>query len=212
MKRITRTAIAIIFVSLLSVFVSGCCFGFLHHCDTDEERAERDYCESRGATGGREANEIHYQDIPFQIIYQDDDNMSLGEEKIIQQGVKGYKQKTFTYAYGANSNDVYKCNVTESQWEVKQEPVNQIVARGTIVAAIVPEPPPASSSADTSGYYGACSCYDAVYYPECQSYYEAYCTSDVSGGYGFGGYSGDDSGYSDGDISSGYDFGGYSGD
>jgi hypothetical protein len=194
-KRLLKASVIIYLMLLLSVLVSGCCFGFLHHCDTEAERQALNYCQSKGATESRASQHIHQQEVPFDTVFQDDGSMRLGEIKVIQEGVKGLKERTITYTYGPRDGDEYKCNEDETPWVVKTEPVNKILARGTIVDAIVPAAPPAPvivtpqptpQPAPQTVFPNYCDCYSNDYYPECDAWYAQNCS--LASPWNFGGY------------------------
>ncbi|MGQ7379501.1 ZmpA/ZmpB/ZmpC family metallo-endopeptidase [Streptococcus suis] len=65
--------------------------------------------------------------IPFEISYQDDATLPVGEEKIITAGQNGQATVTTTYTL---INGVRQANPTVSE-TVSTQPVTQVVARGT---------------------------------------------------------------------------------
>ncbi|HFI0833473.1 TPA: ZmpA/ZmpB/ZmpC family metallo-endopeptidase [Streptococcus suis] len=72
--------------------------------------------------------------IPFEISYQDDATLPVGEEKIITAGQNGLATVTTTYTL---VNGVRQENPTVTETETTQ-PVTQVVARGTKTATPTP--------------------------------------------------------------------------
>ncbi|MFH0357597.1 ZmpA/ZmpB/ZmpC family metallo-endopeptidase [Streptococcus sp. A27] len=72
--------------------------------------------------------------IPFEISYQDDATLPVGEEKIITAGQNGLATVTTTYTL---VNGVRQANPTVTE-NVTTQPVTQVVARGT--KAVTPTP------------------------------------------------------------------------
>ncbi|HEM6089639.1 TPA: G5 domain-containing protein [Streptococcus suis] len=72
--------------------------------------------------------------IPFEISYQDDATLPVGEEKIITAGQNGLATVTTTYTL---VNGVRQANPTVTE-TVTTQPVTQVVARGT--KAVTPTP------------------------------------------------------------------------
>lgn len=72
--------------------------------------------------------------IPFEISYQDDATLPVGEEKIITAGQNGLATVTTTYTL---INGVRQANPTVTE-TVTTQPVTQVVARGTKTATPTP--------------------------------------------------------------------------
>ncbi|HEM6320804.1 TPA: G5 domain-containing protein [Streptococcus suis] len=72
--------------------------------------------------------------IPFEISYQDDATLPVGEEKIITAGQNGLATVTTTYTL---VNGVRQANPTVTE-TVTTQPVTQVVARGTKTATPTP--------------------------------------------------------------------------
>ncbi|NQM14081.1 YSIRK-type signal peptide-containing protein [Streptococcus suis] len=72
--------------------------------------------------------------IPFEISYQDDATLPVGEEKIITAGQNGLATITTTYTL---VNGVRQANPTVTE-TVTTQPVTQVVARGTKTATPTP--------------------------------------------------------------------------
>ncbi|MGV3310986.1 ZmpA/ZmpB/ZmpC family metallo-endopeptidase [Streptococcus suis] len=72
--------------------------------------------------------------IPFEISYQDDVTLPVGEEKIITAGQNGLATVTTTYTL---VNGVRQANPTVTE-TVTTQPVTQVVARGTKTATPTP--------------------------------------------------------------------------
>ncbi|MGS4786537.1 ZmpA/ZmpB/ZmpC family metallo-endopeptidase [Streptococcus sp. P25B114] len=72
--------------------------------------------------------------IPFEVSYQDDATLPVGEEKIITAGQNGQETITTTYTL---INGVRQANPTVTE-NVTTQPVTQVVARGT--KAVTPTP------------------------------------------------------------------------
>ncbi|HEM6340200.1 TPA: G5 domain-containing protein [Streptococcus suis] len=72
--------------------------------------------------------------IPFEISYQDDATLPVGEEKIITAGQNGLATVTTTYTL---VNGVRQANPTVTE-TVTTQPVTQVVARGTKTATTTP--------------------------------------------------------------------------
>ncbi|HEM6266566.1 TPA: G5 domain-containing protein [Streptococcus suis] len=72
--------------------------------------------------------------IPFEVSYQDDATLPVGEEKIITAGQNGQATITTTYTL---INGVRQANPTVTE-NVTTQPVTQVVARGT--KAVTPTP------------------------------------------------------------------------
>lgn len=72
--------------------------------------------------------------IPFEISYQDDATLPVGEEKIITAGQNGLATVTTTYTL---VNGVRQANPTVTE-TVTTQPVTQVVARGTKTATSTP--------------------------------------------------------------------------
>ncbi|MDW8751419.1 ZmpA/ZmpB/ZmpC family metallo-endopeptidase [Streptococcus suis] len=72
--------------------------------------------------------------IPFEVSYQDDATLPVGEEKIITAGQNGQATVTTTYTL---INGVRQANPTVTE-NVTTQPVTQVVARGT--KAVTPTP------------------------------------------------------------------------
>ncbi|HFI0533884.1 TPA: ZmpA/ZmpB/ZmpC family metallo-endopeptidase [Streptococcus suis] len=72
--------------------------------------------------------------IPFEISYQDDATLPVGEEKIITAGQNGLATVTTTYTL---VNGVRQANPTVTE-TVTTQPVTQVVARGTKTAIPTP--------------------------------------------------------------------------
>ncbi|HFI0452805.1 TPA: ZmpA/ZmpB/ZmpC family metallo-endopeptidase [Streptococcus suis] len=70
--------------------------------------------------------------IPFEISYQDDATLPVGEEKIITAGQNGLATVTTTYTL---INGVRQENPTVTE-EITKEPVKQVIARGTKVEKV----------------------------------------------------------------------------
>ncbi|NQM39387.1 YSIRK-type signal peptide-containing protein [Streptococcus suis] len=72
--------------------------------------------------------------IPFEISYQDDATLPVGEEKIITAGQNGLATVTTTYTL---VNGIRQANPTVTE-TVTTQPVTQVVARGTKTATPTP--------------------------------------------------------------------------
>lgn len=78
----------------------------------------------------KERVETKTQTIDFDTIYQDDPELSVGQERVINAGTKGQMKITYTVKWDANDPSVQEEWIETNRDRIK-EPVDRIVARGT---------------------------------------------------------------------------------
>jgi len=95
---------------------------------SSEELAEEASSESAESSSAVVENITKQESIAHEVIYQDNDQLAQGENKVIQNGVDGLKE----VVYDGTTNEVIKETVLE-------EPVNEIVEVGTMTSETVTE-------------------------------------------------------------------------
>ena len=141
--------------------------------------------------------EVVQETIPYQTITTEDDSMSYGKTKVIQQGVDGVQQVTYqvTYIDGQESS-----RVQVGEPVVLSEPVDELVSEGTYISTEGLNRTPSSGGMifpigpgftyQSRGFYGAyshngldlCAAYYTPIYAA-QSGVVVYASA-TSGGYG----------------------------
>lgn len=66
------------------------------------------------------------EEIPFETVYEDDPDMTVGEERVLTEGVNGTRTVTITYTVDSSTGEVTSSDAVE-----EVAPVTRVIARGT---------------------------------------------------------------------------------